>query len=251
MKPSSSLPLSRRRATALGFVLVGLVVYGALAPHLPALPSGVDIAFHAAIVFPAYATAILLALPLSRMATLPLLVLAAVGGALALALSLLDTDSVANVAKFASFALVGFCFLTLFEELWWRTLVALLVPWVDIWSVAAGPTQYVVEERPGIFERIAVAFPTPGDTAVLNLGPPDVVFFALFLAAAARFELRVPATWIGMTACLSATVVLVWTWEGIAGLPALPAVCLGFLVPNADLLWRDVKRARARPAEPG
>jgi hypothetical protein len=24
----------------------------------------------------------------------------------------------------------------------------------------------------------------------------------------------------------------------VAGLPALPAVCLGFLLPNADLLWR-------------
>jgi len=243
--------LSRRRATALGVVLVALVAYGALAPHLPALRSDLDIAFHAAIVFPAYAAAILLALPLARLATLPLLALAATAGALALVLSLLDVDSVANVAKFAAFALVGFCFLTLFEELWWLTLVALLVPWVDIWSVAAGPTQYVVEERPGIFERIAVAFPTPGDTAVLNLGPPDVVFFALFLAAAARFGLRVPATWIGMTACLSATVVLVWSWEGISGLPALPAVCLGFLVPNADLLWRDVRRARAGSAEPG
>jgi len=243
--------LSRRRATALGVVLVALVGYGALAPHLPELRSDLDIAFHAAIVFPAYAAAILLALPLARLATLPLLALAATAGALALVLSLLDVASIANVAKFAAFALVGFCFLTLFEELWWLTLVALLVPWVDIWSVAAGPTQYVVEERPGIFERIAVAFPTPGDTAVLNLGPPDVVFFALFLAAAARFGLRVPATWIGMTACLSATVVLVWSWEGISGLPALPAVCLGFLVPNADLLWRDVRRARAGSAEPG
>ena len=251
MDLSSSFPLTRRRGAALGALLVGLVAYGALAPHLPALPSDLDIAFHAAVVFPAYAAAILLALPLARLATLPLLGLAAAAGALALALSLLDVDSVANVAKFAAFVLVGFCFLTLFEELWWLTLVAVLVPWVDIWSVAAGPTQYVVEQRPGIFERIAVAFPTPGDTAVLNLGPPDVVFFGLFLAAAARFGLRVPATWLGMTACLSATVVLVWSWEGISGLPALPAVCLGFLVPNADLLWRDVRRARARSAEPG
>jgi hypothetical protein len=251
MSLRSPFPLSRSRATALGVVLVGLVAYGALAPHLPGLPSGVDIAFHAALVFPAFAAAILLALPLARMGTLALLVLAGVGGALALVLSLLDADSVANVAKFAAFTLVGFCFLTLFEELWWLTLVAVLVPWVDIWSVAAGPTQYVVEERPGIFERIAVAFATPGDTAVLNLGPPDVVFFALFLAAAARFALRVPATWIGMTACLSATVVLVWSWDGIAGLPALPAVCLGFLVPNADLLWRDVRKARSRSVEPG
>ena len=127
----------------------------------------------------------------------------------------------------------------------------MLVPWVDIWSVAAGPTQYVVEERPGIFERIAVAFPSPGETASVNLGPPDVIFFSLFLAAAARFGLRVAPTWVGMTALLAATLVLVWSWDGVAGLPALPAVCLGFLLPNADLLWRDVRNARSRSAAQG
>jgi len=85
----------------------------------------------------------------------------------------------------------------------------------------------------------------------VNLGPPDVIFFSLFLAAAARFGLRVPATWIGMTALLAATVVLVWSWDSVAGLPALPAVCLGFLLPNADLLWREVRRARSRSVEQG
>ncbi len=47
---------------------------------------------------------------------------------------------------------------------------------------------------------------------------------------------------------LGVTLVLVWTWDGIAGLPALPAVCLGFLLPNADLLWRNVREARAARA---
>ena len=244
-------PLGKRRAAALGLVLVGLVAYGASAPHLPGLPSGVDVAFHAAVVFPAFAAAIWLALPLARLGLPQLVVLALGAGVLAVGLAVLDVDSAANVAKLACFALVGFGFLTLFEELWWLVLVALLVPWVDIWSVAAGPTQYVVEERPGVFAKIAVAFPTPGDTATVNLGPPDVIFFSLFLAAAARYGLRVPATWIGMTACLAATVVLVWSWDSVAGLPALPAVCLGFLLPNADLLWRDVRKARSRSAAQG
>jgi hypothetical protein len=245
------LPLSPRRAAALGGLLVALTLYSAVASRLPGLPSGVDVAFHAVVVFPAFAAAIWLALPLARVGSLQLVVLAAAAGALALGLTVLDVGSPANVAKLACFALVGFAFLTLFEELWWLALVAVLVPWVDIWSVAAGPTEYVVEERPGVFQQIAVAFPTPGDTATVNLGPPDVVFFSLFLAAAARYRLRVVATWIGMTACLAATVVLVWSWDSIAGLPALPAVCLGFLIPNADLLWRDVRKARSRWAEPG
>jgi hypothetical protein len=240
--------LSSRRAAALAALLVLLVAYGAGARHLPGLSSGLDAAFHAVIVFPAFAAAIWLALPLARTGTWALLALALVAGGLALGLSLLDVASAANVAKLACYALFGFCFLTLFEELWWITLVAVLVPWVDIWSVAAGPTEYVVEERPGIFENVAISFPSPGETATVNLGPPDVVFFALFLAAADRFRLRVAVTWTAMTACLSVTLALVWSWESVAGLPALPAVCLGFLLPNADLLWRDVRNVRARPS---
>jgi hypothetical protein len=122
---------------------------------------------------------------------------------------------------------------------------------MDIWSVAAGPTEYVVEERPGLFEGVAVGFPSPGESALVSIGPPDVLFFALFLAAADRFALRLLATWIAMTALLGATLVLVWYWDDVAGLPALPAVCLGFLIPNADLLWRDARRARTRPTETG
>jgi hypothetical protein len=238
--------LNPRRAIALAALLTLLVAYGAGARHFPGLPSGLDAAFHALVVFPAFAAAIWLALPLSRSGTKSLIVLALVAGVLAIGLTLLDVGSGANVAKLACYALFGFWFLTLFEELWWITLVAVLVPWVDIWSVAAGPTEYVVEERPGIFENVAISFPSPGETATVNLGPPDVVFFALFLAAADRFRLRVAATWIGMTACLAVTLALVWSWESVPGLPALPAVCLGFLVPNADLLWRDVRNVRAR-----
>jgi hypothetical protein len=239
------------RAGALAALLVVLVAYGAGARHLPGLPSGLDVAFHAAVVFPAFAAAIWLGLPLWRTGTKWLLVLAVGTGALAVGLSLLGIDSAANVSKLACYALVGFCFLTLFEELWWLALIAVLVPWVDVWSVAAGPTEYVVEEKPGIFEGVAVAFPNPGETATVNIGPPDIVFFSLFLAAADRFGLRVAATWIGMSACLAATLVLVWSWDGIAGLPALPAICLGFLLPNADLLWRDVRRPRAGSTEAG
>jgi hypothetical protein len=244
--------LSARRAIPLAVLLVALVAYGAGAGHVPELPSDhVDVVFYSVLVLPAFAAAIWLALPAARTGTRTLVVLAGGCGAFAIALSLLGVDSAANVAKLACYALAGFAFLSLFEELWWITLVAVLVPWVDIWSVAAGPTEYVVEERPGLFERIAIAFPSPGETAVVNIGPPDVVFFALFLAAADRFHLRVTATWIGMTACLAVTLALVWWWDDVAGLPALPAVCLGFLAPNADLLWQDLRRLRARSTETG
>jgi hypothetical protein len=242
--------MSRRRALALAALLVVLIAYSAGARHLPELPDGLDVAFYALVVLPAFAASIWLALPLAGLRTRSLVVLAAAAGALAVTLSLLGLDSTANVAKLACYALAGFTFLSLFEELWWLALVAVLVPWVDVWSVAAGPTEYVVEERPSLFEGVAIAFPSPGESAVVNIGPPDIVFFALFLAAADRFRLRVTATWIGMTACLAGTLALVWWWDDVAGLPALPAVCVGFLLPNADLLWRDVRRSRARQASP-
>jgi hypothetical protein len=251
--PASVLTgLSRRRAFALAGLLAALVAYGAAAGQLPELPADeLDVAFYALLVLPAFAAAIWLALPLARGETKVLVVSAALAAALAVALVLLGAGSAANVAKLACYALAGFALLLLFEELWWITLVAVLVPWVDIWSVAAGPTEYVVEQRPGLFERVAIGFPTPGETAIVSIGPPDVIFFALFLAAADRFQLRVTATWIGMTACLALTLALVWWWDEVAGLPALPAVCLGFLAPNADLLWSDARRARqAAPLRP-
>ena len=53
-----------------------------------------------------------------------------------------------------------------------------------------------------------------------------------------------------MTALLGGTLILTATTD-VNGLPALPAICLGFLVPNADLLWHDVRRARAGTSEAG
>src|SRR6187402_232160 len=119
----SPLPLSRSRSAALFLLLVVLAVYGAVARHLPSLPSGVDVVFHAVVVFPAFAAAIWLGLPLARLRMLPLALMAAGAGAIAVVLELLDVDSVGNVAKLACFALAGFWFLSLFEELWWIALV--------------------------------------------------------------------------------------------------------------------------------
>ena len=154
--------------------------------------------------------------------------------ALAALLHVADLTAAANVAKLVAFALIGFWFLQLFEALSWVVLVAALIPLVDIASVYRGPTRVVVEEEPGIFETIAIAFALPGEHAAARLGPPDVLFFALFLATAARFELRVAATWIGMTGGLALTLVATYAFD-LNGLPGLPAIALGFLVPNADL----------------
>jgi hypothetical protein len=81
-----------------------------------------------------------------------------------------------------------------------------------------------------------------------KLGLPDLLFFALFLAAADRFGLRRGATWLAMA--LSFGVTLAGTyWFGTEGLPALPLLAFGFLLPNIDLLWAAF-RTRAKGDEP-
>jgi hypothetical protein len=83
---------------------------------------------------------------------------------------------------------------------------------------------------------LSFAFPVPGEHTAANLGIPDLLFFALFLGAAARFGLRVLPTFFGLVAGLGLTIAATVQFD-VSGLPALPGIALGFLVPNADLIW--------------
>ncbi len=76
-----------------------------------------------------------------------------------------------------------------------------------------------------------------------GLGLPDVLFFALFLSAAARFGLRRRATWLALVASLGVTTLLAVYADPFAtsGLPALPGISLAFLLVNADLIWRRLR----------
>ena len=236
------LTLGRRRAASIAFVAAALVAYVAVADGLPDVSTRTDVAVVALLVLPAFMSLVWLALPLWRL-PFPILLFGGMGLVVCwIVLDVLGLDALADVAKLASFAILGFWLLSLFDELWWIALVALIIPWIDVWSVATGPTRYVTHRQPGFFEHVSVALPVTGEHGSLNVGPPDVIFFALFLAAADRFRLRVGWTWICMTAALSLTIVLVWLTD--VGLPALPADALGFLVPNADLIWRHVQSAR-------
>ena len=39
-----------------------------------------------------------------------------------------------------------------------------------------------------MFENLSIAFRVPGEDGGANLGPPDILFFALFLAAAVALD---------------------------------------------------------------
>jgi hypothetical protein len=237
--------LSSRRAGALAALLVAVAAWTEAGGSAPEAREWLDVALTVCVLMPVTLAVAWVALPLAG--ARGLLVLAAGLLALGWAFDVAGLDGLFNVAKLLAFVLFGYWFLRLFEELAWVVLVAVVIPWVDIVSVATGPTKVVVENRPDLFERISIAFVLPGEDAA-NLGPPDVVFMALFLAAADRFGLRVAATYVCTTLLLGLTLVLAVLFD-LGGLPALPAVSLGFLVPNADLIWRQVRARRGETAE--
>ncbi|MDE3026274.1 MAG: hypothetical protein KGI93_11975, partial [Acidobacteriota bacterium] len=121
--------------------------------------------------------------------------------------------------------------------------VAVVIPFVDAISVWRGPTHAITAHHFEVYTSVSIAFLVPGGGAAY-LGPPDVLFFALFLAAAARWGLRVGWTWVAITGMYSLTVVLANAAE-VNGLPALPFLSVGFLGANADLLRRRLRRTRA------
>jgi hypothetical protein len=229
------------RAVALAALLACLVVWSATAGELPGASDRFDVALTALVLIPATFGAIWLALPVATARGTGLVALAL--GGLAVALTLAGWSSGFDAAKLAALTLAGFWFLSLFETSAQVALVALLIPWVDAFSVYRGPTKVVVEQKPGLFDRISVGFRLPGEEGGARIGPPDILFFALFLAAAHRFRLRTAWTWVGMVAGLGATLVATYAYD-LGGMPALPGIAIGFLAPNADLLWRAARDAR-------
>ena len=202
------------------------------------------IAFLAFVLIPAVFGLVYLALPLYRATAVQLFALAVAFVAVAVVFEVAGASAPGDFAKIAAMTMVGWLFLRYFEEAAWVVLVAFIVPWVDAYSVWRGPTHEIVTHREKVFSTLSFAFPVPGTNGSAKLGLPDLLFFALFLGAAARFRLRVPWTWLCLTASIGGTMALA-TYFDVGGLPALPLLSLGFLLPNADLLWRAVRRARA------
>ncbi len=227
------------RAAALLGLFAALFAYDEVASHLWRQRIWWDVAWLAFVLIPATFALLLIALPLQRAQRLLPVGLAV--ALVAVVLTLAHADLSANFARLAATTLLGWWFLTYFETIGWVVLVACVIPWVDAYSVWRGPTRTITSHHPKVFYRdLSFAFPVPGKHTAANLGLPDLLFFALFLGAAARFDLRVRATWICLVVALGATIALTVWWD-VGGLPALPGIALGFLVPNADLLWRRLR----------
>ncbi len=204
-----------------------------------------SIAFLAFVLIPAVFGLVYFALPLYRATAVQLFALALACIAVAVVFDVAGASAPADFAKLAAMTAIGWLFLRYFEDASWVVLVAFIVPWVDAYSVWRGPTNEIVHHRENVFSTLSFAFPVPGSNGSAKLGLPDLLFFALFLGSAARFKLRVPWTWLCLTASIGGTMALA-TYFDVGGLPALPLLSLGFLLPNADILWRAVRQARVK-----
>ena len=230
------------RASALLALCADLGVYYVVAEDLPNISLWWEVAVLALLVIPAVFGLVWLALPGRGSPHLVPAVVVLAG--LAVFLERKDFDMAANFVKLAAVTGAGWFFLRFFEEVSWVLLVALLIIPVDIFSVAQGPTKHILEEQPGVFERLSIAFPVPGEQSAAQLGLPDVLFFALFLGAVDRFGLRPRLTWLLCTLSFGATLALTVRFDA-AGLAALPLLSAGFVLANADLLWRRLRRLRS------
>jgi hypothetical protein len=242
---ASSL-LSPARLALLAADVAALAAYFAEHERLPDYSVWWDVAILGALVIPAVFLLAWLLLPLYRLPGRWLGALGCTG--LAVAFSIVNWEGPASFAKLGAATFLGWIFLDFFEEAAWVVIVALIIPWVDAYSVWRGPTNTIVHHHEGVFERLSFAFPVPGASDTANLGIPDMLFFALFLAAAAQFRLRVGLTWVLMTASFGTTVALA-VWLDLGGLPALPLLSLAFLTANGDLLWQRVRTRQATPEQ--
>ncbi|HZE29687.1 MAG TPA: hypothetical protein VE055_06275 [Gaiellaceae bacterium] len=235
-----------RRVVAFVALAAAIGVYYATHESWFTLSLWGSIAWLCFLVIPAVFGFVWLALPAWALPLRRLLITTVAFATAAIVLQATGASPVANFAKLGAMTFGAWCFLRFFEELSWVVLVAFVVPFVDSYSVWRGPTNTIVTKHVEVFDALSFTFPVPGVEGGAKLGLPDLLFFALFLGAAARWRLRVGWTWICLVASIGGTISLA-TWWNVDGLPALPLLSLGFLLPNADLLWRAVRdRGAAR-----
>jgi hypothetical protein len=245
VEPDSPVLDIRLRIAAFVAVGAAVVAWFVVAPHTPAIGLWPTIAVLSAAILPGTLLLVLIALPLARLRWSTLVLGALAFALIALICSETGLDLGANFAKLWAAVFAGWAFLYLFTDVGLVVLIAVIIPVVDAVSVftPGAPTHEIIAHHPHVYTDVAVAFLYPGGGAA-GLGPPDILFYALFLASTVRFGLRTGWTWIATTGLYAASFPLeVATHAG--GLPALPFLSAGFLAANGDLLWQRLRPRRA------
>ena len=218
-----------------------LIVYVRFSSLLPAFAVRADIMVSSAIVLGLMAVLVWGMLPLHVLGRrLPLLTLVALP--LAVLFVWLGWVPLANVAKIVAAGALGMWIAAELEKLSWIVIVAAVSAVIDIVSVAAGPTKALIGQGPVVVGYFTIAVTWFGYSyaqAFTGLGVSDVIFFALYLATARRFDLRVGWSAVAMVASFLATIAVAMWWTA---LPALPLLSVAFLAVNADRLLAQLRR---------
>jgi hypothetical protein len=242
VEPDTSVLEVRWRVVAFVALALAVGTWYAEAAHIRALSLWPTVIVVSVGVLPGTLLLVYIALPLARFRWSVHLLFALALGLLAFGYSEAGWALAANFAKLWAAVFAGWAFLYLFWEISLIVLVAVLIPIVDAFSVftPGAPTHEIVKHHIDIYNNVAVAFVGPhGATA--QLGPPDILFFALFLGAALRFRLRPGWTWLAATGLYAASFMIAIAVNA-DGLPALPFLSIGFLAANGDLLWKAVRK---------
>jgi len=228
------------RVAALLALALPVGLYYGWVDDLPKAGLWWEIAWLAIVVIPAVCAFALVLLPLARLPVARVLAIGLAFLGLATLFGVSGLHQLANFGKLGAMTFLAWAFLWFFEELSWVVLVAFVIPFVDAYSVFRGPTKTIVNHHATVFSAFSFSFPVPN--GVTHLGLPDLFFFSLFLGAAARWGLRVKLSWLTLALSFGATMAIA-IWLDIAGLPALPGLSIAFLLSNADLLWRRLRRS--------
>ena len=240
--PSSAGSRRARPGTAtLAFAVpLAALAYFLAAPALPALPAGDATTLVAgAIGLLLVAASTLSLLPAHGSLIGPLLIALGAG----LLVAALNSDAARGVGAGANVVealLAGAGGLLLAR---WLTgartavVIPLFVAAIDIWSVMSGPSSRLLAGGTERVDALSFDLPAWGDTgAAGHLGLSDAVFLSMFAAWAWRDGLRRGATIAGMLLGLIGALVLSVALD--TPIPALPFIAGGYLLPNADRLWR-------------
>lgn len=105
---------------------------------------------------------------------------------------------------------------------------------VDIWTVFLGPTGKAVANAPHVVQAVSVALPDPGQSyaPVSFIGPADVIFFAMFMAAIYRLKMEPVRTFWFTFPLLTLGMASVIRFSRIPGLPALILIGTAVIVGN-------------------
>ncbi|MCW2959687.1 MAG: hypothetical protein JWM25_53 [Thermoleophilia bacterium] len=163
-----------------------------------------------------------------------------------LTLNVLEVPVASDIAKVSFGALAGIGLARAIERPWWLLPICVCVPLADAWSVfsSKGVTNAVVERaktEPAWIEWPTIAAPIAGLPYEYfgRLGIVDILFMTLFFAVAAFADLGLRrAAWILPLGFVATTAI---SAETELAIPALPILCLLFLILFMPALVRDLR----------